>query len=127
MGTHPIFESDFDCLTEKWRALRGLKTHLPDDEYNQVRRILYGKDCKELNLVEAEKMAAENNFEFKAYSMVDNTNQEQNRARNLVKIGLIQNTIHAETTAPVQVQFAAIWARIEKMIDAAAAAGVNVL
>merc|ERR1712131_130056 len=19
MGTHPIFESDFDCLTEKWR------------------------------------------------------------------------------------------------------------
>lgn len=72
-------------------------------------------------------MAAENNFEFKAFSMVDNTNREQSRARNLVKIGLIQNTIHAETTAPVQVQFAAIWARIEKMIDAAAAAGVNVL
>ena len=69
---------------------KSLKTHLPDDEYNQVRRILYGKDCKELNLVEAEKMAAENNFEFKAYSMVDNTSQEQNRARNLVEIGLIQ-------------------------------------
>ena len=69
---------------------KSLKTHLPDDEYNQVRRILYGKDCKELNLVEAEKMAAENNFEFKAYSMVDNTNREQSRSRNLVKIGLIQ-------------------------------------
>ena len=73
---------------------KSLKTHLPDDEYNQVRRILYGKDCKELNLVEAEKMAAENNFEFKAYSMVDNTSQEQNRARNLVKIGLIQVLKH---------------------------------
>jgi len=24
MGTHPIFESDFDCLTE-WRTLVGAK------------------------------------------------------------------------------------------------------
>merc|ERR1712130_301710 len=23
MGTHPIFESDFDCLTEMWRAQAG--------------------------------------------------------------------------------------------------------
>jgi len=25
MGTHPIFESDFDCLTEKNRNLKGLE------------------------------------------------------------------------------------------------------
>jgi len=24
MGTHPIFESDFDCLTEKWAKFNGL-------------------------------------------------------------------------------------------------------
>jgi len=106
---------------------KSLKTHLPDDEYKQVRRILYGKDCNELNMPEAEKMAAEHNFEFKAYSMAKNTNAEQSRSPNLVKIGLIQNTIHAETSAPIQTQFAAIWARVEKMIDASAAAGVNVL
>ena len=69
---------------------KSLKTHLPDDEYNQVRRILYGKDCTELNMPGAEKMAAEHNFEFKAYSMAKNTNAEQSRAANLVKIGLIQ-------------------------------------
>merc|ERR1712150_297982 len=23
MGTHPIFESDFDCLTEKWRLTKN--------------------------------------------------------------------------------------------------------
>ena len=69
---------------------KSLKTHLPDDEYQQVRRILYGKDCKELTCVEAEKLAAQHNFEFKAYSMVHNTNEEQMRPRNLVKIGLIQ-------------------------------------
>jgi len=25
MGTHPIFESDFDCLTEKFRKVRSQK------------------------------------------------------------------------------------------------------
>jgi len=46
---------------------------------------------------------------------------------NLVRIGLIQNHIHAPTDAPVADQFSAIYARIESIIEAAAAAGVNVL
>lgn len=77
---------------------KSLKTHLPDDEYQQVRRILYGKDCKELTCVEAEKLAAQHNFEFKAYSMVHNTNEEQMRPRNLVKIGLIQVSCQGRTS-----------------------------
>jgi len=24
MGTHPIFESDFDCLTEIWKMEKGV-------------------------------------------------------------------------------------------------------
>ena len=82
---------------------------------------------KELNLVEAEKIAASNDFELKAFSMVENVPKEQSRTRNIVRIGLIQNKIHADTSAPIQDQFMAIYNRIEKMIDAAGAAGVNVL
>ena len=82
---------------------------------------------KELNLVDAEKIAASNDFEIKAFSMVENVSKEQSRSRNIVRIGLIQNKIHADTSAPVQDQFMAIYNRIEKMIDAAGAAGVNVL
>ena len=59
--------------------------------------------------------------------MVENVSKEQSRNRNIVRIGLIQNKIHADTSAPVQDQFMAIYNRIEKMIDAAGAAGVNVL
>ena len=83
---------------------KSLKTHLPDDEYKQVRRILYGKDCNELNMPEAEKMAAEHNFEFKAYSMAKNTNAEQSRSPNLVKIGLIQVVFFSslEATFPLE-------------------------
>lgn len=105
----------------------SLKNHLPEGEYEQVRRILYGKDCKELNLVDAEKIAASNDFELKAVSMVENVSKEQSRTRNIVRIGLIQNKIHADTSAPIQDQFMAIYSRIEKMIEAAGAAGVNVL
>ena len=74
---------------------------------------------KELNLVDAEKIAASNDFEIKAFSMVENVSKEQSRSRNIVRIGLIQNKIHADTSAPVQDQFMAIYNRIEKMIDAA--------
>lgn len=59
--------------------------------------------------------------------MVENVPKEQSRTRNIVRIGLIQNKIHADTSAPIQDQFMAIYNRIEKMIDAAGAAGVNVL
>ena len=78
-------------------------------------------------MVDAEKIAASNDFEIKAFSMVENVSKEQSRNRNIVRIGLIQNKIHADTSAPVQDQFMAIYNRIEKMIDAAGAAGVNVL
>ena len=68
----------------------SLKAHLPEAEYDQVRRILYGKDCAEISAPLAEKIAADNDFELKAYSMVSNVGEEQNRARNIVRIGLIQ-------------------------------------
>ena len=76
---------------ENFESLENsLKAHLPEAEYDQVRRILYGKDCTELSLSEAQKIATENDFELKGFSMVQNVSQEQNRSRNIVRIGLIQ-------------------------------------
>ena len=40
---------------------------------------------------------------------------------------IFKNKIHASTSAPIQDQFMSIYKKIEKMIDAAGAAGVNVL
>ena len=76
---------------ENFESLENsLKAHLPEAEYDQVRRILYGKDCTELSLSEAQNIATENDFELKGFSMVQNVSQEQNRSRNIVRIGLIQ-------------------------------------
>ena len=52
---------------------------------------------KELNLVDAEKIAASNDFEIKAFSMVENVSKEQSRSRNIVRIGLIHHSTHLST------------------------------
>merc|ERR1712189_24777 len=51
MGTHPIFESDFDCLTEK-KMLRALKTSLMS-----VRRKPTKFRAKGATIVRPEKLA----------------------------------------------------------------------
>jgi len=105
----------------------SLEKNLPKEDYDEVRRILYGKNVEKLECPEAARLAEAGNFEFKAYSLAHTTAKEQGRKANLVRIGLIQNCIHAPTDAPVADQFSAIYARIESIIEAAAAAGVNVL
>merc|ERR1711937_498163 len=34
MGTHPIFESDFDCLTERWLMSLNIRAAVPGDLQN---------------------------------------------------------------------------------------------
>jgi beta-ureidopropionase len=45
----------------------------------------------------------------------------------LVRVGIIQHKIVLPTTAPVKAQRDAILERVAKIVDAAAACGVNVL
>lgn len=105
----------------------SLQANLPKEDYDEVRRILYGKPTQQLKCEEAELLAKKGDFEFKSYSLAHNTAAEQGRKPNLVRIGLIQNKIHESTSAPVADQFKAIYDRVVDMIEAAAAAGVNVL
>lgn len=105
----------------------SLKAHLPQAEYDEIRRILYGKPATKLELPESQKIADAEGFEFQAYSMAQNAASEQGRRPNVTRIGLIQNRIHESTSAPINNQFDAIYNRIEKIIEASAAAGVNVL
>lgn len=52
---------------------------------------------------------------------------EQLRPPKIVKIGLVQNSIVKPTTEPIMDQYLAIQEKIEKIIDAAGAMGVNLL
>ena len=48
-------------LQNRWKA------NLPEQDYNEIRRILYGKPSAELDCQEAKKLAEAGNFEFQEY------------------------------------------------------------
>lgn len=73
----------------------------------------------------AKKIASENNFEVKSFGF--DALAEDLRKPRVVKIGAVQNSIVAETTAPIGVQRDQIFKKIGKIIEAAGADNVNVL
>ena len=100
--------------------------HLPSEELSEVKRILYGKELPCLNLgQEAKQLAEDGEFQLSGFSF--NAAKESTRPPKIVRVGLIQNKIVNPTTDDVKVQKHAIFQRIEKIIDAAGASGVNVL
>ena len=99
---------------------------MPKEQLAEVKRILYGAPVSTIAIPEeAASLSQANNFEIKAFAFP--SQKEQLRAARIVRIGLIQNSIVLPTDAPVNDQYEAIERKIEKMIDAAAAAGVNIV
>jgi len=107
-----------------------LAEYIPEDKLREVKRVLYGfnvgQPVETLPITEqAKKIAKDNNFEVQGSKF--SALHEQLRAPRIVRIGIIQNSIVLPTTAPLRDQYIAIQNKMEKMIDAAAAMGVNVL
>lgn len=104
-----------------------LEKHLPDDELNEVRRILYGRNLPKLDLpADAQKAAEDLEFDLSGYK-IDGCATEEVRSPQVVKVGLIQNQIVKPTTESVLDQRQALFERIGRMIDVAARCGVNIL
>ena len=77
--------------------------YIPEDKLVEVKRVLYGanrgKPVQKLHLnQDVRDAAAAADFDLQAYKF--DARQEQNRKPRNVKIGLIQNSIKAPTTAP---------------------------
>ncbi|KAL4421518.1 hypothetical protein ABPG75_010809 [Micractinium tetrahymenae] len=107
-----------------------LQARLPPEELAQVQRLLYGwnagRPVQALPLPLAAAAAAEAaKFDLQAYRF--EAAPEQLRPPRLVRIGLIQHGIVAPTTAPFAEQRQAIFDRVRTLVDAAVAAGVQVL
>lgn len=107
-----------------------LEEYIPADKLKEVKRILYGYNqgapVEDIKVPEQTQMHADKNrFEIKAYRF--HAAKEQLRAPRIVRLAVIQNAIHAPTTAPVVEQIEAIFQRIQLMIESAASMGVNVI
>ncbi|VDM68029.1 unnamed protein product [Strongylus vulgaris] len=104
----------------------ALKEALKGPTYEEVHRILYGRSHPELEIPkEALAIAEKNNFDLRCYEIT--AEPEQLRAARNVRVAAIQFSIVLPTSAPVEEQRKAIHQKVATMIDAAAAAGANIV
>ncbi|XP_064618812.1 beta-ureidopropionase-like [Lineus longissimus] len=103
-----------------------LEKNLPPKELCEVKRILYGKPNRNLDLPkQLHDVSQEKDFEVQGFGF--DAAEESIRSRRVVRVGAIQNKIVAPTTAPLIEQRDAIHRRITEMIEAAAIGGVNIM
>lgn len=103
------------------------KKRLNADQLKLFNKIYYGReDHCALNLLESTKNTAEeNDFEVAGYSF--SAAKEEVRKPNIVRLGLIQNSIVLPTDRPIREQRQAIFDKIEKMIASAASENVRII
>lgn len=105
----------------------SLKKHLPESDFEEVRRILYGKPCEELEVSEcAKKMAENGDFDVKIFKMDQGKPECLRRDRN-VRVAVIQNAVTTSTSKPIDVQRDALHTRITEIMEVASETGVNVV
>merc|ERR1712166_1255168 len=106
-----------------------LEKYIPVDDRKHVQRIIYGMNQGELVQElpvpgKAAALAKEGDFDIQISKF--NAGPDERDPR-IVRFGVTQNCILEATDAPIQEQYAALEARHEEFVAAAAAAGCNVL
>ncbi|KAK7088541.1 beta-ureidopropionase-like [Littorina saxatilis] len=103
-----------------------LDKYIPPEELATVKRLLYGKELRKLEIpASAQVLAKEKDFELQGYGF--DAKLESTRSPRVIRVGAIQNRIVEPTSAPIQEQREALHKRIGEMTEAAALCGVNIL
>uniref|UniRef100_A0A2A4JQK6 CN hydrolase domain-containing protein n=1 Tax=Heliothis virescens TaxID=7102 RepID=A0A2A4JQK6_HELVI len=103
-----------------------IKNNLNSEQLTEYNRIHYGrKDHSELKLQDSTiKAGEEYGFEVAGFSF---DAAKEVRTPKIVKVGLIQHSIVLHTNEPIDKQKNAIFDKVEKIIEAAASEGVQIL
>ncbi|MGH0151455.1 UNVERIFIED_CONTAM: hypothetical protein FKN15_024105 [Acipenser sinensis] len=105
---------------------KTLEKHIPPEELKEVKRLMYGKETKTIELPQcAVEAAAERGFDLQGSAF--SASVEQLRQPRIVRVGLIQNQIILPTDAPVIEQITALHKRIGEIVEVAAMCGVNII
>jgi beta-ureidopropionase len=109
------------------RSLEDCLKKVPAADLKDLKAAIYGRaDNNELPVARAAQVIADkNNFVIQSYGFP--ALDEDLRNPRLVKIGAVQHSIVKPTSAPVGDQRKAIFDKVGKIIEAAAADGVNIL
>lgn len=103
-----------------------LEKHLPEQELAEVKRILYGRPARALDIgEECARTAGDAGYEVAGW--VIDAQHEETRPPRKVTIALIQNKIVLPTDAPISEQIAALHARVGGIIENAGKSGAQVV
>jgi len=103
-----------------------LEKHLPEQELAEVKRILYGRPARALDVgEECTRVAGDGGYEVAGW--VIDAQHEETRPPRKVTLALIQNKIVLPTDAPISEQIAALHARVGGMIENAGKSGAQVV
>jgi len=103
-----------------------LEKHIPADELQYVKRDLYGKPLRQLDIPEEAKQSAfDKNIDLKGYTF--DAEPEDLRSSRIVRVAVIQNAIVEPTDSPISKQRDAIHSRIREIVEIAAKCKVNVI
>lgn len=107
-------------------SLEEILSQLTPEDQRHLKRLVFGAPVDALTIPEnVARLAEANDFDVGAYKTVSPA--DSTRERRVVRIGVIQNSIVLPTTAPLVDQYKAIEAKVEKLIEAAAGLGANVI
>ena len=107
-------------------SVEQVLAELDDTKRTQVQRILYGSTVQPLVLPPAaQTLLKDADFELQLYK--HNTVVTTTANPQIIRAAVIQNAIVLPTTAPVANQVAALHQRMQRLIEAAAAAGAQVV
>ncbi|XP_070331774.1 beta-ureidopropionase isoform X1 [Odocoileus virginianus] len=105
---------------------RCLEKHLPLAELQEVKRVLYGKETRKLDLPSAAlEAASRGDFELQGYAF--EAAAEQQRRPRTVRVGLVQNRTPLPADTAVVKQVTALHRRMEAVVEVAAMCGVNII
>uniref|UniRef100_A0A7N0ZXT1 Beta-ureidopropionase n=1 Tax=Kalanchoe fedtschenkoi TaxID=63787 RepID=A0A7N0ZXT1_KALFE len=109
---------------------RLLRAKLVPQVFQEVSRLLLGLNCgkalEELALPEsATSLSSKHGFDLQGFSF--EADKEQLREPRIVRVGLIQNSIAVPTTAGFAEQRQGIFEKLQPIVEAAGASGVNIL
>lgn len=109
------------------KSLEDCLKNVPAADLRDLKASIYGRpDDNELAVSkEAQAIADKNDFVIRSYGF--SALPEDLRKPRIVRIGAVQTSIVKPTTAPVSQQRSAVFDKIGKIIEAAAADNVNIL
>ncbi|XP_023015203.2 beta-ureidopropionase [Leptinotarsa decemlineata] len=111
--------------TEEFVSVEDILKKLPKDEYEKIRRVLYGKETYALQISEdAENLSKKYGFELLSCGF--NSEKEQLRIPRRIRVGLFQHSTPLPTWSPIKEMRDAIFKMAEQVLEVAYKEGVNV-